>query len=192
MAIHRFGFLALLVAVSATAPAALAFQNSKTRSTSDEVMNLQADRIQIEDKKLQATFSGRVRAEQGSLTITSDRAVAKYSASLLSGGGTPNLAQVQAAGNVVVTRPNETAKSNYAVYDIDRGVITLIGNVVLNRGANVVRGGRLAINLDSNSATLGGGASAGAGPSNGRVTGTFLVPKRKSSGSESPPETPNP
>lgn len=178
MALPRFGLLALLSAAAVIAPAANALQS---RATSDEVMNLQADRIQIEDRKLRATFEGRVRAEQGNLTITSDRAVALYSASLLKSDAAPDLTRIEAAGNVVVKRQNETARGNFAVYNLNERVITLIGNVVLNRGANIVRGGRLAIDLDTNSATLGGGNSGGNVGSSpgGRVTGTFSVPKRK-------------
>lgn len=187
----RFGFLAVIATAIATAPFAFASQSGGGASGASEEMNLQADRIQIEDKNLRATFTGRVKAEQGSLTITSDRAVAKYSASILSGAVAPELTQVQATGNVVVRRPRETARSSYAVYDVSRGVITLIGDVVLTRGANVVRGPRLAINLDTDSATLGGGGSARTGSSSGgRVTGTFTVPKRKVT-SENTLETPS-
>ena len=52
----------------------------------------------------------------------------------------------------------------------------MIGNVVLHRGANVVRGGRLLINLNNNAASLdGGGSKVGTTKSGGRVTGVFSV-----------------
>jgi lipopolysaccharide export system protein LptA len=88
---------------------------------------------------------------------------------------------------VTVRRPEQTARSQYAVYDLNRRVITMVGGVTLNQAGNTVSGGRLTINLDSGRAVIdgsgvasGGGSGTGAtttAPS-GRVSGTFSVPKR--------------
>ena len=92
---------------------------------------------------------------------------------------------MDASGGVVVTRPDQAARSQYAIYDLNTRVITMLGTVSLTQGTNTVRGGRLTINLDTGRAvvdgtTVGGGAAAGSGvtQSGGRVSGTFSVPKR--------------
>ena len=73
--------------------------------------------------------------------------------------------------------PSETAKGDFGIYDLDRKLITIIGNVELTRGANRVLGQRLVIELDSGRAVIDGGPP-GVNQSGGRVTGHFTVPQR--------------
>jgi lipopolysaccharide export system protein LptA len=77
----------------------------------------------------------------------------------------------------VVTRPGEVARGNYGIYDLDRRLITLIGNVSLDRNGSVVHGGRLVIDQNSNRATVDGSSVGGQGSAGkgGRVSGRFLV-----------------
>ena len=62
-------------------------------------------------------------------------------------------------------------------------LITMVGGVTLQQGANQLSGGRLVIDLNSGRSVIDGSA-VGAGPGNiqggsgGRVTGRFTVPKR--------------
>jgi lipopolysaccharide export system protein LptA len=81
-----------------------------------------------------------------------------------------------------VARGGETARGDVAVYDFNRRVITMAGNVALRRGSDTLNGGRLVIDLASGISSVdgraGGGSSAlGNGASGGRVSGTFSVPK---------------
>ena len=78
--------------------------------------------------------------------------------------------------------PSETARGQFAVYDLNRRLITLLGGVELVRGGNTVRGGRLVIDLDSGRAIIDGRAQGGtgidtSGAPGGRVSGTFTVPE---------------
>jgi lipopolysaccharide export system protein LptA len=102
-------------------------------------------------------------------------------------GGSPQVSRLDAAGGVTVRRPDQTAKSQYAIYDLNRRVITMLGAVTLTQGTNTVNGGRLTINLDTGRAVVDGssvGGSSGAPGTGttqqrgGRVTGTFSVPNR--------------
>jgi lipopolysaccharide export system protein LptA len=58
----------------------------------------------------------------------------------------------------------------------------MIGRVTLNQGANVLRGGRLVIDLNSGRSVIDGSATGGrdgvSGGPGGRVTGRFTVPQR--------------
>ncbi len=87
----------------------------------------------------------------------------------------------------MVTRGGETARGDVAIYDFNRRIITMAGNVALNRGSDSLNGGRLTIDLASGISSVdgraGGSSSAlgtpgGASGSGGRVTGSFTVPKR--------------
>ena len=86
------------------------------------------------------------------------------------------------SGGVQVTRGNERARGDTAVYDFNRRIITMAGNVRLNRGGDTLNGGRLVIDLATGVSSVDGRASGsssvtGQGQSGGRVTGTFSVPE---------------
>jgi len=91
--------------------------------------------------------------------------------------------RITANGGVVVTRGNERASGDVAVYDFNARVITMDGNVELRRGSDALSGGRLVIDLNSGLSTVdgrsGGGSSGSTAPgeasSDGRVRGTFSV-----------------
>ena len=78
---------------------------------------------------------------------------------------------------MTVTSPSERARGNFGIYDLNRKLITLIGNVVLTRGESRISGQRLVIDLGSGRAVVDGGPP-GVNQSGGRVTGHFTVPKR--------------
>ena len=86
-------------------------------------------------------------------------------------------------GNVHATQAEltlETARGDFGIYDLDRKLITVIGNVQLNQRQNVVSGQRLVINLDTGRAVIDGGPP-GVNSSGGRVKGHFTVPQRNGS-----------
>jgi len=188
MAHRRPTFILLACAATLLGARVSAFQAGAT-----ETLTVDAAHLEIQDKLQRALAQGSVRARQGALQVTSDRAEVLYSSSIVdSGGAPPEISQVRASGNVVVTRPGEKATGAYAIYDLNKRTITMIGNVVLNRGANIVRGGRLVINLNNNAASLdGGGGKVGTTKTGGRVTGVFSVPKRNTSTTATTPATPD-
>ena len=149
-------------------------------------INLNADHIELQDKANRALFTGNVVVKQAEMTLNAQRMTVSY-AGQISTGASPEAQRIDASGGVVVTRPTQTARSNFAVYDLKKGVITMLGAVTLIQAGNTVNGGRLTINLDSGRAIIdgssvgGGGSSSAPGTttsSSGRVSGTFSVPKR--------------
>jgi lipopolysaccharide export system protein LptA len=135
-------------------------------------IDVTADRIEVQDRADRAIFAGNVHVRQASLALDTERLTVAYS----SGGGI-QIRRLDAAGGVVVRSPSETARGNFAIYDLDKRLITLVGAVQLNRGGSQVMGSRLVIDLDSGRAVIDGGAP-GVGQSGGRVTGHFTVPKK--------------
>ena len=131
-----------------------------------------ADRIEVQDRADRALFSGNVHVTQGDLTLDTARLTVAYE----SAGGI-QIQRLDASGGVQVKSPSETAQGDFAVYDLDRKLITLIGKVQLNRGQSQILGSRLVIDLNSGRAVIDGGP-AGVAQSGGRVRGHFTVPKR--------------
>jgi lipopolysaccharide export system protein LptA len=101
-----------------------------------------------------------------------------------SSAGGIQIERIDASGGVVVRSPSETARGQFAIYDLRSRLITLLGGVTLTRGDSQVNGGRLVLDLDSGRAIMDGGGAVAAGPAgtrpaqSGRVTGRFTVPQR--------------
>jgi lipopolysaccharide export system protein LptA len=138
-------------------------------------VDVTADRIEVQDRADRAIFAGNVHVTQAELTLDTPRLTVAYS-----GGASVQIRRLDAAGGVVVKSPSETARGDFGIYDLDRKLITLIGNVELNRQNDRVSGARLVIDLDSGRAVVDGGPP-GVNQSGGRVAGHFTVPQRQQS-----------
>ena len=136
-------------------------------------IDLSADRAEAQDRADRAIFAGNVVVKQGSLTLRTARMTLAYA----SHDGI-DINRIDASGRVTVTSPSETARGDFAVYDLEEGLITMVGNVRLERGGSYLSGGRLTIDLDSGRAVMDAGLRGVNQPGGGRVTGRFTVPKR--------------
>ena len=139
----------------------------------DAPVDVAADRIEVQDRADRAIFTGNVEMRQGNLQLSTARLTVAYA----SAGGI-EIERLEASGGVLLRSPSETARSRFAIYDLDRRLVTMIGGVTLTRGQSHVEGGRLVIDLDSGRAVMDGGAP-GTGAAGGRVTGRFSVPRRR-------------
>ena len=148
---------------------------------SNAPVDFDAGSIEVQDRADRVVLAGGVKVTQAGMTVTSQRMTVAYTRA----GGT-DVNRLDATGGVTVVKGNEVAKGNVAIYDLDRRLITMVGNVQLTQGANRLNGGRLVIDLNSGKATVDGrGAARGpdgnpvSGGTGGRVTGTFSVPERQ-------------
>ncbi len=139
---------------------------------SNAPVDVDANRVEVQERADRAVFVGNVRARQGELTLDTARLTLAYT----SGNGI-KINRLDASGGVVVTSPSETARGNFAVYDLDAKLITLVGDVRLTRQGSTINGSRLLIDLNTGRAVMDGGAP-GVGQSGGRVTGHFTVPQK--------------
>lgn len=173
--------------IRAIAPLALILVASpaiaQSRHDSSAPIDFASQHIELQDRANRVLLTGAVRITQAEMVLTSQRVTVSYTGQV--SNGSPEVSRLDAAGGVTVTRPDQSATSQYAVYDINRRVITMVGGVTLRQSGNVVNGGRLSINLDTGRATIdgsgvGGGTSGAPGVQSqgGRVTGRFSVPKR--------------
>lgn len=139
----------------------------------DAPVDVAADRIEVQDRSDRAIFSGNVDVRQGSLHLSTARLTVAYANT-----GGIEIHRLEASGGVTLRSPSETARSRFAIYDLDRRLVTMIGDVTLTRGDSHVRGGRLVLDLDSGRAVMDAGAP-GTQAEGGRVTGRFTVPDRR-------------
>jgi lipopolysaccharide export system protein LptA len=165
--VTRASLLALLPLL-AVAPA-LGQGSSLKGHNANAPVDVAADRIEVQDRANRAIFSGNVQARQGNMNLNAARLTVVYA-----GGQDVRIQRLEASGGVTLRTPTETARSQFAIYDVPRRIVTMIGGVTLDQGANHVQGARLVLDLDSHRAVMDGGAGAG------RVTGRFTVPRRGS------------
>lgn len=142
---------------------------------SNAPVNYAADRIELQDRQDRVVLSGNVDVTQDDLRLRAARTTVAFT-----NEGSLKIQRMDATGGVLVTRGSESAKGDVAVYDFNRRIITMAGNVALRRGGDTLNGGRLVIDLNSGVSSVdgrAGGASSASG-GGGRVSGTFSVPKQ--------------
>ena len=172
--------LALFALVALSAPLSAQGFSALKGHDSNAPIDISSDHLEVQDRADRAIWVGNVHVIQGDMTMDAARMTASFSQSQAAGSN-PQIHRIDASGGVTVVSPSERAKGNFGIYDVDRRLITLIGNVSLVRGANTVNGARLIIDMNSGRATVDGNSVGGSGntsQSGGRVTGHFTVPKR--------------
>lgn len=91
--------------------------------------------------------------------------------------GESQISRVDAQGHVVITDTLNTGRGDFGVYNGDTGIATLIGNVVIQRGANVIQGQRGVMDLNNNIARMMPGGRVGEGRT--RVQGLLVRDQAK-------------
>ena len=160
--------LVAAAAIAAAGPASAQVIDSGTIDTSLPIA-IAADAMQVEQEAQRAIFLGAVDVEQGELKLKADRLVVYYR--------DPEAAEdnaiykIEVDGNVRFATPNESAQGDSGVYNVDDSTITLIGNVVLTSGQNVIRGSQATMNLATGKSEVRNEAGSG------RVEGLFVPDK---------------
>ncbi len=174
------GFLLTIAGFGAAFGGMYSHAQAIAAHNSNAPVNYGADRIELQDRQNRVVLSGNVDITQAGLRLRAARTLVNYS-----DAGSLSIQRITATGGVQVTRGNEAASGDVAVYDFNRRIITMAGNVRLRRGGDTLNGGRLVIDLQSGVSSVDGSASGsspvtgegGVTRSGGRVTGTFSVPK---------------
>jgi lipopolysaccharide export system protein LptA len=91
-------------------------------------------------------------------------------------GTESKISRVDAQGHVVIHNAFDTGRGDFGVYKADTGIATLIGNVVIERGKDVIRGQRGVMDLNNNVSRMLPGAGPGLSPGTApqRVQGLFV------------------
>ena len=141
---------------SAFAQEATSFQLS-----SDEPVQIQADRLDVEDAEGRATFDGNVEVVQGDLSLRASRMVVSYnnegggSGAVGGLGGAGNITRIEASGGVAVRSGEQVATGDEGSFDMATEVVTLTGDkVVLTDAGNVVEGCKMTIAMRTGNANV--------------------------------------
>jgi len=135
----------------------------------DQPIQIEAARLEVRDKKQQATFMGNVKVVQGDTTMTSKTLDVFYESK--DQGATPapatksaaknapmqqaapgptgssSIKRLEARGNVMVTQKDQVVTGETAIFDTKANLITMLGGVVLTQCQNVLKGDRLMVDM---------------------------------------------
>ncbi|MFZ3034495.1 MAG: lipopolysaccharide transport periplasmic protein LptA [Parvibaculum sp.] len=137
-------------------------------------VEIEADRLEVDDKNKTAVFIGNVLAVQGATRLRSDRLKATYSAG--PDGGRNQVRQIVATGRVhVLSKDDQSADGDWARYDVIGRTIIMGDKVVLRQGQNVIRGKKLTIDLNSGRSRVTGGVSSTTAQESGQESGNGRV-----------------
>ena len=123
-------------------------------------IEIESNRLEVRDKQGVATFTGNVKVVQGDTTMHCKVLVVYYEQQQQQPGaagvaktavpgptGSQQIRKMEARGGVAVTQKENTATGDNGLFDMRSNTATLIGNVVVSQGPNVVRGDRLVVNM---------------------------------------------
>jgi lipopolysaccharide export system protein LptA len=120
----------------------------------DQPIKIDAVSLEVRDKEKAATFAGKVELVQGDTTLNCDKLVVLYDVEGKTAKSSPdntagqqNIRRIEVLGNVVVTQKDQKAVAEKGFFDMKTNMITLVGNVVISQGKNVIRGDRLVVDM---------------------------------------------
>ena len=163
---------AIVVASAVCAPDATAQKNpgppnalqgfSQNRN---EPVKIRAASLEVREKDKVATFTGDVYVLQGDTEMRCKVLVVSYEAetgtrtadAAAPPGGDRQIRLIEAKDDVVVVQKDQRATGDAATFNMRENTVTLVGNVVVTRGSNVLRGQRLVVDLTSGVSKMDGG-----------------------------------
>ena len=119
----------------------LIFSGSTSFATPTKTpVEIDAERVEVDQKKGQILFLGKVTVKRGQLILRCERLEARYEGNELIG--------LIARKDVEVRSKEFTARSKQARFTKKTGLLTLTGNPYLQRGKSQMRGERVLVWLD--------------------------------------------
>jgi lipopolysaccharide export system protein LptA len=134
----------------------------------DQPVKIQAASLEIREKDKRATFTGDVHLVNGdtdtemrcrSLVVFYDDDAKAQNMKAADPGpnGERQIKRIEAKGGVTVTQKDQNAVGETATFNMRENTVTLIGNVIVTRGGDVLRGQRLVVDLTSGVSKMDGG-----------------------------------
>jgi lipopolysaccharide export system protein LptA len=128
-------------------------------------VNIESDRMEINDADKTAIFRGNVDATRGDTNLKSDELVVTYDDVKQPDGTTrTDATNLDAKGHVTITTPRETITGDWANFKPQTNKLVVGGNVRLVQGSTVITGTELHADTSTNKVEMTGG----------RVKGSFL------------------
>jgi len=140
---------------------------------SDDQISFAADTTDGHDAEGFVILRGNVQIRRADVTLTAPEVRVTFDRRLTA--PVPKVDHVSASGRVRVSGRTGRAVGDFAIYDVQRSLVTMIGHVTLVQASGTVSGARLVWDVDSGRATLNGDPRQG---ESGRVVGHYVAPQQ--------------
>lgn len=114
-------------------------------------VEISSDNLLVNQNDGTAVFTGNVVIGQGEMRLSAPKVTVDYT-----DGDQRRIERLHATGGVTLVNGPDAAESSEAVYQVGSGDITLIGEVVLTQGQNVLTGEKMFVNLEDGTARVEG------------------------------------
>lgn len=131
-----------------------AAQKPAALQSSSEPIRIKSDELQTDTKGRTATFTGKVVARQGDITIHADRMVVIYAEN------SDGLDRVEVFGNVRILQASRIGTADHGIYESKSGRIILDGNPRVLQGNDSVTGKVITYNLNDETSVVSGGGDS--------------------------------
>src|SRR5262249_47180431 len=117
----------------------------------DQPVRIQAAALEVREKDKIATFTGEVHVVNGDTELRcaalqvfyEEETNGKGTKVADAGSGGQQIKRIEAKGGVTVVQKEQHATGDSAIFNMRENTVTLIGNVVVTKGQDVLRGPRL-------------------------------------------------
>ncbi|MFP7569627.1 lipopolysaccharide transport periplasmic protein LptA [Marivita sp. S2033] len=113
-------------------------------------VEVSADALSVSQNDGSALFTGNVVIGQGEMRLSAPRVLVFYTENQ------SGVERLEATGGVTLVNGDQAAEANSAEYEVNRGTIRMIGNVLLTQGANTLVSDTMDVDLENGTAQMEG------------------------------------
>jgi lipopolysaccharide export system protein LptA len=145
---HRF--LKIFFIISIIAPSLLYAQELKDIYDRSDMVEIEADRLDVDTQKGQAVFQGNVRATKGDVLVNGSTLTLFYNST------TQKVSSLIVDGDVSLFWQDKEASCDKAVYRLDEELMELVGDVIITKGEERLSGQKVIVDMASNTQVVEG------------------------------------
>ena len=113
-------------------------------------VEVSADSLSVSQNDGSALFTGNVVIGQGEMRLSAPRVLVFYTENQ------SGVERLQATGGVTLVNGDQAAEAETAEYEVNRGTIRMVGNVLLTQGANTLVSDSMDVDLEAGTALMNG------------------------------------
>ena len=113
-------------------------------------VEVSADSLSVSQNDGSALFTGNVIIGQGKMRLSAPRVLVFYTENQ------SGVERLEATGGVTVVNGDQAAEADTAEYEVNRGTIRMVGNVLLTQGANTLVSDSMDVDLEAGTALMNG------------------------------------
>ena len=152
MAVYMQKFLKIFFIISLLAPSLTYAEELKDMPDTSDMVEIEADRLDVNTQKGLAVFQGKVTASKGDILVKGEMLTLSYDSA------TQKVTSLIAENDVNVFWQDKEALCDKAVYQLDKNTMELIGDVVITKGQEKLSGQKVVVDMTSDTQVVEGGS----------------------------------